>query len=133
MNVKYVHKVPLITGFCYSESLIVCLMFVFVFLGKIPGKCLSAQNRCILEVFSVNRKVNRDFHICGIKYCPKMSETVPNPGKFVGEPPHQAAQPPHAVAIHILHLHYIFPCLFYNLIISFNFFCYFILFYNYLF
>ena len=38
-------------------------MFVFVILGKIPGKCLSAQNRCILEVFSVIRKVNRDFHL----------------------------------------------------------------------
>jgi hypothetical protein len=28
----------------------------------------------------------------------KISETVPNPDKFIGEPPQWAAQPPHAVA-----------------------------------
>ena len=63
MNVKYVHKVPLITGFCYSESLFVCLIFVFVFLGKICEKCQFQHKRWILEIFSVIRKVNRDFHL----------------------------------------------------------------------
>ena len=126
MNVKYVHKVPLITGFCYSESLIVCLMFVFVFLGKIPGKCLSAQNRCILEVFSVIRKVNRDFHLWN-KILYEDFGNRSESRQFVGEPPHKAAQPPHAVAIHILNLHYIFPCLYF----IFNYFRLFLLFYFY--
>ena len=111
MNVKYVHKVPLITGFCYSESLIVCLMFVFVCLGKIPGKCLSAQNRCILEVFSVIRKVNRDFHLWN-KILYEDFGNRSESRQFVGEPPHKAAQPPHAVAKPILNLHFIFPCLY---------------------
>ena len=31
--------------------------------------------------------------------------------QFVGEPPHMAAQPPHAVAKHNSNLHFIFPCL----------------------
>ena len=99
MNVKYVHKVPLITGFCYSESLIVCLMFVFVFLGKIPGKCLSAQNRCILEVFSVIRKVNRDFNLWN-KILYEDFGNRSESQQFVGESPHTEAQPSHAVVEH---------------------------------
>ena len=46
------------------------------------------------------------------RQCTKISETVPNSGKFVGEPPHKAAQPPHAVAKHNSNLHFIFPCLY---------------------
>ena len=129
MNVKYVHKVPLITGFCYSESLIVCLIFVFVFLGKIREKCLSAQNRCILEVFSVIRKVNRDFHLWN-KILYEDFGNRSESRQFVGEPPHKAAQPPLAVAKYILNHHFIFSnnYFIYFIIISFNFFCYFMLF-----
>jgi hypothetical protein len=41
--------------------------------------------------------------------CTKILETVPNPDTFVGEPPHTAAQPPHAVEEPNSNLHFIFP------------------------
>jgi hypothetical protein len=39
----------------------------------------------------------------------KILETVPNPDKFVGEPPQLAAQPPLAVAKINFNFHFIFP------------------------
>ena len=57
-------------------------------------------------------------------------ETVPNPGNFVGKPPHTEAQSPHAVIKPILNLYFIFPYLFYSLFIfMFYLFLLFLLFY----
>lgn len=67
MNVKYVHKVSLITEFCYSKSIFVCLMFVFVIIRKIWIKCYICTKWYILEVLvqfrKLDWKINCDFQI----------------------------------------------------------------------